>query len=102
MRTLNSKLRNRGLSFDVEAVQYCGKTFRVRSRVNRIINEKTGAMIELTNDCIILEGATCSGNYSWQPHVLSPQHLPLLARDVVEKGQTVEGCAMVNSAVTNT
>ena len=64
MRTLNSKLRNRGLSFDVEAIQFCGKTFRVHSRVDRIINEKTGAMIELANDCIILEGATCSGNYS--------------------------------------
>jgi hypothetical protein len=64
MRTLNSKLRNRGLSFDVEAVQYCGKTFRVHSRVNRIINEKTGAMMELRNDCIILEGAICSGCYS--------------------------------------
>ncbi len=64
MRTLGSKLRNRGLSFDVEAVQYCGKTFRVRSRVTRIINEKTGAMMNLANDCIILEGATCSGNYS--------------------------------------
>jgi hypothetical protein len=64
MRTLNSKLRNRGLSFDVEAVQYCGKTFRVRSRVERIINEKTGAMMKMTNDCIILEGLTCSGNYS--------------------------------------
>jgi hypothetical protein len=64
MRSLNSKLRHRGLSFDVEAVQYCGKTFRVHSRVDRIINEKTGAMIVLHNDCIILEGATCSGCYS--------------------------------------
>jgi hypothetical protein len=64
MRTLNKKLRNRGLSFDTEFVQYCGKKHRVRSRVNRIINEKTGAMMELASDCIILDGATCSGNFS--------------------------------------
>lgn len=64
MRTLNTKLRNRGLSFDAEFVQYCGKKHRVRSRVNRIINEKTGAMINLASDCIILDGAICSGNYS--------------------------------------
>jgi hypothetical protein len=62
--TLNSKLRNRGLSFDVEAVRYCGKTFRVRGRVERIINEKTGAMMGLSTDCVILEGVTCSGCYS--------------------------------------
>ena len=96
MRTLNSKLRNRGLSFDVEAVQYCGKTFRVRSRVDRIINEKTGVMMKLANDCIILEGVTCSGNYS-SNRVLSPEHLPLLPRDLAEEGRTVEGCVAATS-----
>jgi hypothetical protein len=64
MRTLNSRLRNRGLSFDVEAAAYCGKIFRVRDRVERIINEKTGAMMRLSSDCIVLEGASCSGCYS--------------------------------------
>jgi hypothetical protein len=61
MCTLNDRKRNRGLLFDVEMVPYCGGTYRVLRRVERIINEKTGQMIHLPNVCIILEGVTCSG-----------------------------------------
>ena len=61
MRTINAERRNRGLSFDVEMVPYCGRTFRVLRRVDKIINEKTGRMMRLPNDCIVLEGVTCSG-----------------------------------------
>jgi hypothetical protein len=63
-RTLIPQARNRGLGFDVEMVPYCGKTFRVHSRVEQIINEKTGVMMKLHNDCMILEGVTCRGCYS--------------------------------------
>lgn len=61
MRTLNTGQRNRGLWFDVEMVPFCGKTFRVLRRVERIINEKTGKMICMPNDCLVLEGVSCSG-----------------------------------------
>jgi hypothetical protein len=64
MRTIDSKRKNRGLSFDVEMAPFCGKTFRVHSRVERIINEKTGAMMKMANPCIILEGVACGGCYS--------------------------------------
>jgi len=64
MPTINAERKNRGLSFDVEMVPYCGKTFRVLSRVERIINEKNGAMTEIPRDCIILDGVTCSGCFS--------------------------------------
>jgi hypothetical protein len=67
MRTLNGQLRNRGLWFDVEMVPYCdNQNYRVLRRVERIINEKTGDMINLPNPCVILDGVTCSGNYSYQ------------------------------------
>lgn len=69
-RTLNRRRRNRGLLFDVEEVRYCGNTFRVLARVERIIDEKTGAMLSLPNDCIILEGATCVGDLSVYPNRL--------------------------------
>lgn len=59
--TLNAEAKNRGLSFDVEMAPYCGRTFRVLSRVDKIINDKNGKMIDLPNGCIILDGATCSG-----------------------------------------
>lgn len=68
--TLNTRRRNRGLLFDVEMVRYCGRTFRVLARAERIIDEKTGAMLSLPNDCIILEGATCVGDLSVYPNRL--------------------------------
>jgi hypothetical protein len=62
MRTLNEHGRNRGLSFDVEMVRYCGKTFRVLGRVTKLIDEKTGRMMSLSRRaCLILDGAICSG-----------------------------------------
>jgi hypothetical protein len=59
--TLNDDAKNRGLSFDVEMAPYCGRTFRVLCRVEKIINDKNGKMIHLPNGCIVLDGVTCSG-----------------------------------------
>ena len=62
--TLNDKGKNRGLWFDREMLQFCGQVFQVRSRVDRSVDERTGEMIELSSDCVALEGATCSGENS--------------------------------------
>jgi len=62
--TLTAKGRNRGLWFDREMLAFCGKVFRVRQRVRKIIDEQTGRMIELKNDCVTLDGAVCSGERS--------------------------------------
>jgi hypothetical protein len=62
--TLDDKCKNRGLSFDVEMTRYCRGQFRVRTRVQRLINERTGKMMKPPNDCIILEGVTCQGDLS--------------------------------------
>jgi hypothetical protein len=64
MATLDKTLRNRGLLFDKELLPYCGKTYRVAARVEQIVNEKTGRMMRLPNDCVILEGVACQGIYS--------------------------------------
>jgi hypothetical protein len=61
MATLDDGVRNRGLSFDAEMAPYCGRTMRVLRRVERILDEKTGKMLRLRKDCIILEDAVCSG-----------------------------------------
>jgi hypothetical protein len=53
--TLDETNHNRGLSFDGEMARHCGKVARVRGRVDRLIDEKTGEMIEIKSDCIILE-----------------------------------------------
>lgn len=64
LHTLDKNNKNRGLWFDAEQVPYCGKTARVLCRVEKIINERTGKMMKLPNDCLILEGVYCRANYS--------------------------------------
>ncbi len=59
--TLNENRKNRGLVFEQEMLRHCGETYRVLARVSRIIDERSGEMIKLTNDCIALEGVTCRG-----------------------------------------
>jgi hypothetical protein len=61
--TLDETNHNRGLSFDVEMANYCGRTARVRARVNTILDERTGEIINIGSDCIILEGVVCAGDY---------------------------------------
>jgi len=61
MGTLNGKARNQGLLFDVEMLPYCGGTFRVLRRVERLVDERTGRMISPRKPCIILDGVTCGG-----------------------------------------
>jgi hypothetical protein len=64
LATLDTENKNRGLYFDAENVPYCGKELRVRSIVDHIIDEHTGAMIRFKTPAIILEGAYCRGTYS--------------------------------------
>jgi hypothetical protein len=63
LQTVNERNRNRGLSFDEEMVEFCGRTYNVLKRVERIINERTGEMMTLKGDCIILDGATCNSRF---------------------------------------
>jgi hypothetical protein len=43
----------------------------VLSRVSRIVDEKTGRMLRLPGDCIILEGVICTADY----HLFCPRSL---------------------------
>jgi hypothetical protein len=64
-RTLDGGARHRGLYFDEpEMSVYCGGTFTVKDRVQRIIDESNGEMIEFKSDCLILEGVCCTGEHS--------------------------------------
>jgi hypothetical protein len=63
LQTLDTRSRNRGLSFDVEMLKFCGRRARVLGRVDRIIEESTGKMKTIGSDCIILEGVVCTGEY---------------------------------------
>ena len=65
LETLNPDNMNRGLYFDVGMVRFCGEQFRVQSRANRIIDQKSGKMIRVPDDnpFVILEGVICHGDF---------------------------------------
>lgn len=64
LKTLNKANKNRGLYFDAEMVPFCGGTYRVLKRVNKILDEKTGKMTSIKNESIILENVFCQSRYS--------------------------------------
>jgi hypothetical protein len=64
LATCDRSLKNRGMHFDKEMVPYCGGTYRVLGRVNKIINEKTGMMQQMKTPCVILESVVCQSRYS--------------------------------------
>ena len=61
--TLNSEFKNRGLWFDKEMTRFCGGIYKVRARVDRQIDERTGKMVTIKTPCITLEGVTATGEY---------------------------------------
>jgi hypothetical protein len=60
--TLDVNSKNRGLGFDTSEMRlHCKKEFRVKARIDRIINERTGEMTEFHNPCVTLDGVYCTG-----------------------------------------
>jgi hypothetical protein len=64
LETLNDTSKNRGMYYDPEMVPFSGRTFRVAKRVERIIDEKTGKMVQFKSDAIILENVVCEARYA--------------------------------------
>jgi hypothetical protein len=64
LATIDQRNKNKGLFFDAEMVPFCGKTYRVRTRVSRFINEQTGKLIRLKTPAVILESVWCRSHYS--------------------------------------
>jgi hypothetical protein len=64
LKTLNADLLNRGMGFEEEMARFCGRTAKVVSRVDRVIDEKTGRMLTMKTPCIVLEGLVCEGVYN--------------------------------------
>lgn len=84
-QTLDTKDRNRGMTFDTEMLKYCGKRARVLRRVEHILDEKTGKMLHLRGDCIVLEGVTCTGDYNqYCPRSIYPYWREIWLRRVEE------------------
>jgi hypothetical protein len=90
--TLNKRNKNRGLFFGPEMVPYCGSKRRVRARVEQIVDERTGKMLKLPGECIILEGAICGSRYSenrlFCPRALFPFWREIWLKRVEPAGDT--------------
>jgi hypothetical protein len=84
-RTLNADGGHRGMLFTHEMVQYCGQTFRVHSRVERLINEQTGELLQMKQECIALEDVICKGHYTSGAWFCAREHLPLWREDWLER-----------------
>ena len=80
LETVDQNMFNRGMSFHAEFTPYCGKTFRVKQRVSKLINEKTGRLATLKNSCIILDGVICHGRFT-QP-INCPRAMPPYWREI--------------------
>jgi hypothetical protein len=90
LETVDKRLFNRGMGFHAEMVPYCGKTFRVKQRLHRIINEKTGRLITLKNSCLVLDGVSCYGRFA-QP-INCPRAMPPYWREIwLERVETETG-----------
>jgi hypothetical protein len=79
--TLDENENNRGLSFGPEMTLYCGKTFIVRDRLTKIVDEKTGKMLHMKQPCIMLQGVVCTSEYS-QCRLLCPRAIPSYFREI--------------------
>lgn len=80
-QTVNGRNRNRGLAIDEEMTTFCGGRYRVTTRVDRIINEQTGEMMEFKNPCIVLDGVFCKGEYSAK-RIMCPRRITAYWREI--------------------
>jgi len=64
LNTVDTQNKNRGMYWGPELTPYCGKTFRVLGRVERLIDERTSKMIVMKNPCITLDTVVCQARYS--------------------------------------
>jgi hypothetical protein len=61
--TLDENEKTQGLRFDSEMLHYCGRRARVLRRIEHIIDEKTGRMLAIKRDTVVLDGVICRGIY---------------------------------------
>jgi len=64
LQTVDSSNRNRGMYWDAELVPYCGGTYHVLKVVTKIIDEKSGKMIQMKTPCVVLDSVVCRARYS--------------------------------------
>jgi hypothetical protein len=88
LQTVTTENKNRGMSWDAELVPYCGQTHRVLRRVNRLIDERSGKMLQMKSACIVLDNVICQARYS-DHRVLCPKGMYPYWREIwLERTET--------------
>lgn len=64
LATVDESGLNNNLSFDAEMVPYCGGVYRVRTRVERFVDESTGYLRTMRTPAVMLDKVTCASCYS--------------------------------------
>jgi len=99
--TVDEALRNRGMGWHAEMVRMTGRTFRVAARLEKIVNEKTGKMIHLKNDVVILEGGVCFAQYINNCRRFCPRAVYHYFREIwLERVPDPAGAGAVDQGVT--
>jgi hypothetical protein len=60
-QTLDANGRHRGLPFTYDLLEFSGKRYKVKRRIEKVIDESTGQMRQPKN-AVILDGVRCTGN----------------------------------------
>jgi hypothetical protein len=81
LKTLDSNYRNRGLYFDTDMVPYTEREYIVERRVKQIIDEKTGKMIRIKTDAIMLKDVVCGARYAFCRR-FCPRAIPSYWREI--------------------
>lgn len=64
LATLDTDARNRGLMWDRDMVPFCDGIYRVKTRLSRFVDEKSGMLISMKTPAVILEDVWCRARYS--------------------------------------
>ncbi len=62
--TLDKDGKNKGLIFEPDMREFCGKRFKVQSRLEKMILERNGKMVNVKNS-VILDNITCNCFYAF-------------------------------------
>jgi hypothetical protein len=94
LATLGGSNKNRGLLFSKEMVPFCGGTFRVRTRVNSFVDEKSGKLRKMKTPAVILDNVWCQSRYA-ECRLLCPRSIYPWWREVWLR--RVQGCQIDRS-----
>ena len=81
LATLDTRLSNRGLAIDAELAPFCGKVFRVGTRIDRFVDERTGIMRFMKTPAVALDGVVCNSLYCGQ-RIFCPRSIHVWCREI--------------------